>query len=163
MKQTTYKDYLDKVYDEFPDVDKASVRMIVRHGLSRIGIFRLNCMDIFLYNNMEQLYYYFGEVMLKEDRFKLRKAIKLRTKIRLIYKLAKVPHDGYYYFGLTEEEYQKQKDKPIIDEVKVYRIYEECKIYRLRKHFFRVKLEEEGYYWQRTLTNYETTNTEYIS
>jgi hypothetical protein len=36
--------------------------------------------------------------------------LKLRNKIKIMYKRKKIPWDGYYYFGLSEERYAEWKN-----------------------------------------------------
>lgn len=161
MKETTYKDYLSKVYDEFKDVDESSIRMIVRHGLSRIGIYKTNGLDVFLYNNKEKLYYYMGDMLNKDASNGGIKDAKQRKKLRLIYRISRNKYDGYQYFGLTEEEYKQWLINPVLDKVVLYRILKECQIHRGWKHFFKLKIDECTY-WRRTYENFDTTNAEKI-
>jgi len=62
----------------------------------------------------------------------------MRVKLRVMYKRKKIPWDGYYYFALTENEYNeylKQKNKRgrprknfTFSKVILYKIYDECNI-----------------------------------
>ena len=60
--------------------------------------------------------------------------------------------DGYYYFGLSEEDYHKYipnkkgriKNKILFKDLYLCKIKEESFLYTSCKYFFRVKLEKEG-------------------
>jgi len=161
MKTTDYKDYLEEVYKEFEDVDEASIRMIVRHGLVRIGIYRKANMDIFLYNNMEGLYYYMGELMNKDPANDYKKRKKYINKLRLLYRIQRRQYDGQVYFGLTDQEYEKYLTSKTLDKVILYRILKECEANRFRTHFFKLKLDEFPH-WRRTFEEYDTQHAEKI-
>lgn len=161
MKLTGYKDYIDEVYNEFPDVDKASIRSIVRHGLGMLHFFQRNGHDTYLNNNREDKYYYFGDTshdMQKRWAISLKKT---RKKMRLVHSLKKIPFEGVYYFGLTDEQYEQHLKGLPIDLVFMYRLEEETKIKKANTHFFKEKVEGVRS-WKLRKENYETTNAEYI-
>lgn len=96
----------------------------------------------------------------------------MTTKIRILYNKRKIKWDGYYYFGLTEEQYnnylsqQKGRGRKRkwfnFGTVMLYKILDECKINEYNKeYFFRVPyIVDLGY---KTLENdYVTDKAEYL-
>lgn len=161
MEIVGYNKYLEDLYKEFPDVDEKSIRDVVRHGLGLLGMFRKNNHDIYLNNNTENLYYYFGEVTNDVDkRFKLSRK-KVRKKMRLVYNLTKPTYSGYYYFSLNDENFTKHENGETIDKVYMFKILAEAKLSKFSKHLFRVKMNETSK-WFILKENYETNSAEHI-
>ncbi len=161
MELVTYKKYLDTLHEEFPDVDKKSIRDVVRHGLTMMGIFKERDFDIYLNNNRENLYYYFGKATHNMDDRYERHYKKIRKKLRLIYRLKKTIYSGYYYFALNDERYAKYLAKEPIDIVYLYKIQEESDMAKKNKHKFRIKMDEVPDFFIKK-ENYETNFAEYI-
>ena len=120
MKTTTYKDHLKEVYEEFDQVDEVSIRAIVRHGLSRLAFFKTNGVDIFLANKQEDLYYYMGDHTDTRVDHQTKKDKKHRKKLRILHSLRKLPYEGYYYVGLTEEQQATYLLNNALDDVTLY-------------------------------------------
>jgi hypothetical protein len=97
--------------------------------------------------------------------------IKNRIKLRIKYKRNKTKYDGYYYFGLSEseyEEFQKQFKKTgrkkkiaTFDRIYAYKIKEECLLNNRYKHIFKMKYPADVGFTLK-LNNYTTRNFEYI-
>lgn len=145
MKITGYKDYIQKVYDEFPDIDEASIRSVVRHGLGMLMFFRVRDHDVYISNPKTNHYYYFGDTThSQEERYEIMNK-KLRRKIRVMSALRKEPFDGNYTFGLTDEEWEASKTSPIM-QVRLYRVKRECHLYRKYTRFFTVHMDMRSWY-----------------
>ena len=61
--------------------------------------------------------------------------IKWKIKLRIKYRKAKTIYSGYYYFGMTDEQYAKYKanyrknsKKMLFDKLHMYKILEECEL-----------------------------------
>lgn len=68
---------------------------------------------------------------------------KHKIKLRLVYNFTLQEFNGIYYFGLTDEEYKKYKSKltrktVTFNDVLLFKIKEECFLYKLSTHFFAV-------------------------
>lgn len=142
MKAVNYNEYIDKVREEFPDVDEASIKRIVKHGLFMIAALRKHDQDILINNNHDKSYYYFGEIGNTDAKRMEICNKKLRKKKRLLYKLNKTEYSGRYYFGLTDEDYSLFQAGEPISVVYLYRILDEAKISRRCSHFFEVEMED---------------------
>lgn len=160
MKLTTYKDYLDKVYEEFEDVDEQSIRAVVRHGLAMLAFMRNKGQDIYINNNRKAKYYYFGDVShTQEKRYRIMYK-KLRNKLRIMSALRKEPFDSVYYFSLTEEQYQQHLNEGKVDRVILYRLEKEAKLSK-KPYVFKFKIEDSRA-WFRVYEDFDTTNAETI-
>ena len=106
------------------------------------------------------------------------RVLKESIKLRIKYKRAKIQWDGYYYFGLSEEEFQeylsnfknsgmgnaskgRRRRKTVFKKIKCYKLLEECKLQNINKHIFKLKYPEDvGFtFWKE---NYATYNAQYI-
>src|ERR1041385_5673954 len=139
MRKVGYRDYMDQLEKEFSDVHPSALRRVVRHGLALISLFRRNNQDILLHNNIDKTYIYMGQISSESERAALSKR-KIRAKIRLVYNLImkNKPKDEWYYFGLSEENYQRHLVGLPIEKTLIFRIQKEAELYRKGVHFFRV-------------------------
>ena len=170
MELKGIKDYYEEMYQLFPDVPKRDIQRILNFGFK----------SLYLHNS------YGGDTLIQDSNFwcyigKLRKDSikhfiyyknKLATKIRILYKRKKIPWDGYYYFALTENQYQnvlsqqkgkgrKRKHFNYGNQI-LYKILDECKLrYSNRKYIYRVPfISELGYSFYKE--NYNTGEAELI-
>lgn len=170
MELKGVKDYYEEMYQLFPDVPKRDIQRILNFGFK----------SLYLHNS------YGGDTLIQDSNFwcyigKLRKDSikhfiyyknKLATKIRILYKRKKIPWDGYYYFALTENQYQnvlsqqkgkgrKRKHFNYGNQI-LYKILDECKLrYSNRKYIYRVPfISELGYSFYKE--NYNTGEAELI-
>lgn len=140
MEFVKYDKYISELILEFPDIERESLTRIVKHGLLMISMLMPKNMDVYLNNDREKLYYYFGEIMTDLEKRNLMSTEKYRKKLRYLYKLNKTEYDGYYYFCLTEQEYDSfLKKEPIT--VYMYKIKEEALI-KKGAYLFKVPKEE---------------------
>lgn len=160
MKIATYADYLPKLYEEFPDINKKSLRDAVRHGLGIMSFLTCKGMDTYLYNNMENLYYYFGQITRTEKKRYEAYHKKIRRKLRLMYSLKKTEYSGYMYFSLTEQDYERHLNNEPIPLVYLYKVEAELKVHRGGR-YFRVAMDNPRR-WYIMKENYETSSAEYI-
>lgn len=161
MEIVTYKRYIDQVHEEFGHVDKKSIESIVRYGLAIMTKMRRGDHDILLNNNREKIFYYLGQVSKNDEHRDYISKKKVRSKYRLLYKLKKTEYSGYYYFGLSEPDYQLHLKGEVIPMVILFKVERELPLYKIAKHFFRVKMDEQKK-WSIIEENYETNSAEYI-
>ena len=168
--------YYEKVKERFPELTYREIDTIVKFGLRSLFI---NCGyggDILL--KAPYFTMYIGKIFKDKLKFVKYKILKQSIKLRIKYKRAKTQWDGYYYFGLTEDEFQEylnnfriygqgnkskgaRRRKITFPKIKCYKILEECKIHPIYKHIFKLKYPEDvGFtFWKE---NYATYNAQYI-
>ena len=144
---TTIKDYCDQIYQLFPDVPKSDIDKILSFTWKSLylhnsygGDTLISGKDFWCYignlkkNPLDHFFYYIR---------------KLTIKLRVLYKRKKIEWDGYYYFALSDSQYQryveqkKQRGRPRkyfkFGTVFIYQILDECKINEYyKKYIFRV-------------------------
>lgn len=171
MKYTHVDDYLDKVAEKYDKIPKDVLKKVVEYGLR--SYYRINLMggDVLLkspyftaytgkhYN--EKLGYEFGKY----------RNIKKKIKYRIQYARKRTKYSGYYYFGMTEEQYKtykeylgktgKRGEKVRFERLYIYKILNEVLDISYLTRFFRVEIpEEKGFrLWFDEL---ETKNFDYI-
>ena len=166
--------YYEKVKERFPDLTYREIDTIVKFGLRSLFI---NCGyggDILL--KAPYFTMYIGRFFSDAKLFWKYRVLKESIKLRIKYKRAKTEWDGYYYFGLSDEEYQEylsenfkprktnqglHRTKFRFKKIKCYKLLEECQLYPIFKHIFRLKYPEDvGFsFWKE---NYATYNAQYI-
>ncbi len=143
----TIKDYYQQIYDKFPLVPKQDINKILNFSWKSLylhnsygGDTLIADKDIWCYignlkkDSLDHFYYYIR---------------KLTTKLRVLYRRKKITWDGYYYFALSDAQYQSylsQKNKRgrpkkyfNFGTVYLYQILDECKINEhYRRYIFRI-------------------------
>ena len=144
---TTIKDYCDQIYQLFPDVPESDIDKILSFAWKSLylhnsygGDTLISGKDFWCYignlkkNPLDHFFYYIR---------------KLTIKLRVLYKRKKIEWDGYYYFALSDSQYQryveqkKQRGRPRkyfkFGTVFIYQILDECKINEYYKRYiFRI-------------------------
>lgn len=144
---TTIKNYYSQIYSLFPDVPKQDINIILNFSWKSLylhnsygGDTLISGKDFWCYvgnlkkNSLEHFYYYIR---------------KLTVKLRVLYRRKKIEWDGYYYFALSDSQYQRyiqQKNKKgrprkyfDFGTVFLYQILDECKINEhYKKYIFRI-------------------------
>ncbi len=163
MKVIGYEDYVDRLHEEFSDVDIKSISDVLSFGCSRMLSYKQIGMDLYLKDtNNLKFYMYIGDIT--TDAYK-RNGIyfkKKRRKLRHQYSLDRTEYNGYYYFGLTEEQNEKFKATGILDRAFYFKIEREVIINTAVKHIYKVKIEKP-LAWFIILENHKETNAEYVS
>lgn len=143
----TIKDYYQEIYDRFPLVQKSDINRILNFSWKSIylhnsygGDTLITDKDIWCYignlrkDPLDHFYYYIR---------------KLTVKLRVLYRRKKIPWDGYYYFALSDTQYQyylsqknkRGRPKKYFDfgTVYLYQILDECKINEhYKRYIFRI-------------------------
>lgn len=143
----TIKDYYEYFYEEYPTIQKQDIKRILNFCWKSLYLHNSYGGDTVIKNS--NFWSYIG--ILKHnplDHFMYYRR-KLTVKIRVMYRRKKKDWDGYYYFALTDYQYQKyleQKNKRgrprkkfKFGAVYLYQILEECKVNESSKRYiFRI-------------------------
>lgn len=152
MKFTKIDDYVDRVSERFPTIPKKSIRRIIEFGSRSFYMHNYYGGDILLKSPYFTLYC--GRIFANNISFYSYWILKFKIKYRIQYIRRKTVYDGYYYFGLTENDYQeykkklksktKRRQKITFKNIFMFKILDECVLYRHYIHFFKVPIKEEG-------------------
>ena len=143
----TLKDYLEQVYEAFPQVQKRDINTILVFSWKSLYLHNSYGGDTIMINN--GFWLYIGN--LKKDPmdhffYYIR---KLTVKLRVLYRRKRKEWDGYYYFALSNTQYQhyldqkKKRGRPRkyfnFGSVYLYEILDECRINEYyKKYIFRI-------------------------
>lgn len=98
-------DYVDKVHNLYPFLKLKDLAKIVNHGIRQISVNLKRRIDVYI--KKDNRFIYFGDINLfcknKPEKYY---AKKLRKKFCKLWHLLKPKWDGYYYFGLSEQEFK---------------------------------------------------------
>lgn len=146
-KDRTVKDYYDVMMAKFPQISKVDMIRILNFSWKSLylhnsygGDTLITDRDIWCYigylkyNSVEHFRYYIK---------------KLVVKLRVLYRRKKIPWDGYYYFALSQFQYdkfigpKKKRGRPkkrfTFENIFLYQILDECKINESNKQYiFRI-------------------------
>lgn len=141
------KDYYDKLYSMFPTVSKTDINYILNFSWKSIYLHNSYGGDTLVTD--KNLWCYIGN--LKKDSLQhfyyyIR---KLTVKLRVLYRRMKIEWNGYYYFALSDSQYEQycqQKNKKgrprkyfNFGTVYLYQILDECKINEhYKRYIFRI-------------------------
>lgn len=143
----TIKDYYEQLYNMFPSVSKTDINCILNFSWKSIYLHNSYGGDTLVTD--KNLWCYIGNLRkdsLQHFYYYIR---KLTVKLRVLYKRKKVEWDGYYYFALSDsqyEQYYQQKNKKgrprkhfNFGTVYLYQILDECKINEhYKRYIFRI-------------------------
>lgn len=150
MIEKTIKDYYQAVSEKFILISPQDIKKILNYGWRSLYLHNSYGGDVLLHN--KDLWVFFGKVRgydsIKFFKYYIR---KLAIKLRVINKRKKIPWDGYYYFALTDKQYQnyldqhnargRKRKKFCYGNQILYKLYDECYIREYnRKYIFRVPL-----------------------
>ena len=143
----TLKDYLEQVYEAFPQVQKRDINTILVFSWKSLYLHNSYGGDTIMIDN--GFWLYIGN--LKKDPmdhffYYIR---KLTVKLRVLYRRKRKEWDGYYYFALSNTQYQhyldqkKKRGRPRkyfnFGSVYLYEILDECRINEYyKKYIFRI-------------------------
>lgn len=143
----TIKDYYDQLYAMFPLVSKSDINRILTFSWKSLYLHNSYGGDTLVVD--KDIWCYIGNLKkdpLKHFYYYIR---KLTVKLRVLYRRKQIQWDGYYYFALSDQQYQsylEQKNKRgrprkyfKFGTVYLYKILDECKINEhYKKYIFRV-------------------------
>lgn len=144
---TTIKDYYDQMYKLFPSVLKSDIDRILNFSWKSLYLHNSYGGDTII--SGKNFWCYIGNLKknpLDHFYYYIR---KLTVKLRVLYRRRKIEWDGYYYFALSDSQYQhylkqkNQRGRPKkyfnFGSVFLYQILDECKINEhYKRYIFRI-------------------------
>lgn len=153
---TNVQTYLPELQKLYPTVPLEDIKRAVEYGWRMLYYYNLRGCDTLISSTKYKYWFYCGE--LTKDSLKHFNYYKrmLRRKLRVLYSKKVSEWDGYYYLGLTENEYntifqaQKKGRKKInytLYNKVCYKVYDEAKVYySWSKYLIRFKyITDMGY------------------
>lgn len=168
LKYKTLKDYYDKVQELYPEIPKEDIKTILQFMWKQVFLTCHYGADVTI--NTPKLKCYIGNMRFDSVRHHAQYINKLSTKLRILFKRKKVEWDGYYYFALTDKEYESylEQKKRRIKKINygnqvLFKIYDECSIKSYDcKYIFKVPaVADLGYSYYKE--NYTTKNAELVT
>lgn len=147
MEIKTIDDYVQELKQKFPFVKEKALKQIIKFGWRSIYLTNTYGADVHIHHN--KLWCYFGQLKGTPLAHFYYYINKLSKKLRILYKRKKIPWDGYYYFALSDKQYEdylsqkKKRGRPRkhfeFGTVKLYKLKGECELKQFSsKHIFRV-------------------------
>ena len=170
MQLKYIEDYYDKIKERFPDLEMWEIEKILKHGMQSFFWLNANGGDVIIKSPKNGFTMYFGKLFNNMDLRGRYYNIKWKIKLRIKYLGKKPIWDGYYYFGLSEEEYQRLipkkngriKNKITFETMQAFKIKEEAFLMKPWKYFFRLKEDEDtGLVFRKK--NYSTRNIDLVA
>lgn len=152
MQIKTVNDYYEEIRKLWPRLPEKDLIRILNFGLKSLYLHNSYGGDTFIKDKDFLCYIgYLRNNSIAHFHYYIK---KLAIKIRVLYKRRKINWDGYYYFGLTNDQYEKylsqkkSKGRPRkwfdFGQVKLYKIYDECYIKEFNnRYIFRVPYKSE--------------------
>ena len=144
MQVKTLDDYYEQVYAKFPFIPHSDIQRILKYGWRYIYIINSRGGDILI--NRHDFWFYMGKICTNPLQHFYKYYKKLAFKIRMLSIWNKKKYDGYYYFGITKQQYEKikqsknsrgrPKTKFNYGNVILYKYFEECKVAQPSKSYF---------------------------
>lgn len=132
----TIQDYYERLYEEYPTIPKEDIRRICLFGIKSLNIHNNYGGDTLI--SRKSFWFYCGQLMNDSLKYFNYYKRKMRVKLRVMYKRRNIPWDGYYYFALSQNQYNnyleqknkkgRPKKKFTFSKVVLYKIYDECNI-----------------------------------
>ena len=146
-KDKTIKDYYSLINSIFPEIPEVDIKRILNFSWKSLYLHNSYGGDTFITD--KDIWCYIG--YLKRDSIKhfLYYIKKLTVKLRVLYKRLNIQWDGYYYFALSQWQYDKfigpkqkrgrPKKKFTFENIYLYQILDECKLQESNKQYiFRI-------------------------
>lgn len=132
----TIQDYYDKISEEYPTISKSDIKRILQYGWKSFYLHNSYGGDTLI--SRQGFWFYCGQLMNNSLKWFEYYKRKIAVKLRVIYKRKRIQWNGYYYFALSQnqyDEYLNQKNKKgrpkkkfTFNKVVLYKIYDECSI-----------------------------------
>lgn len=138
------KDYIPRVQEKFPIFTKEELSTIIHYGLVMYAYANRQHCDVIFYKKSdgESISLITGMLGCNTLTHFWRWVNKWRMKERLLYKLKSKKWDGYYYFGLTEEQHlallAQKKKKKSVEKLHFVLVKEEFRHLKWIKHIWRI-------------------------
>jgi hypothetical protein len=129
MKITNVNDYIDKIIENHPELTKEQIKYILHFGMIAFDNYLRRGYGIKLSSPKVSLWTGSQTSADPETQIKI-KVKKINKKSELQYHTDKKFFDGFYYFSLSEESFQKLKPlgkkKLKFDKIQIYKSLDDC-------------------------------------
>ena len=143
------QDYYNEIHSKFSDISISDIKRILNFSWKSLYLHNSYGGDTFITD--KDIWCYIGHLKKDSIEYFLYYIKKLSLKLRVLYKRNKIEWDGYYYFALSDKQYNEyinQKNKRgrprkkfTFSNVFLYQILDECKIQEHQKRYiFKVPL-----------------------
>lgn len=162
----TVNDYIERVQKQYPYFTNNDIKKILNFGLYMyFYAIRQHC-DVVMNKDIlrDSITTTTGLIPANFEKFWYRWHTKWRMKERLIYKLQGKTWDGYYYFGLTEDEnkaFVKQGRRKTLKNKYLTKIKNEYHHCRTIKHIWRIPWPKDSG-WRFWLDSFTSNRYEYV-
>lgn len=140
-------DYIPELQKKFPRIKKEDIKRMAEYGWRMFYFYNLRGCDTIINSTKYNFWMYCGQ--LSSDSLKYFEYYKtmLARKLRVLFIKKKLKWDGYYYIGISEEEYNRtfpKKGRPRkyfkYSSKTAFKIFGEAELYYSRaKYFIRFK------------------------
>jgi hypothetical protein len=149
MQIKKISDYYKALYELYPEVPKKDIERIMTYGWKLLYLYNIYGGDTLIQDR--GIWCYIGRLTkdsVKHFHYYIK---KLTIKFRVLYKKKKIPYNGYYYFALSDSQYEnflsqhnkrgrKRKTFQYGNQV-LYKILDECRINEYnRRYIFKVPI-----------------------
>lgn len=152
MELVTCEKYYEKVKERFPGLTYGQIDRIVKHGL--LSYYMVNAYGGDVLFKHPKYTMYTGRLFKNKLSFYKYWRLKWKIKLRIKYYRNKTKFDGYYYFGMNEDEFKnyqsqfkkkvgKRRTKIKLDNVFMYKILDEAVLDHSKKYFFKIAYPED--------------------
>lgn len=138
MKITTVDDYVDIVHEMHPELSREEIKRILVYGWKMILQYVKFGNDVSIISS--KFFFFIGVIPSSALTVFKTYCYKLAKRIQYMFKRVNAKWDGYYYFALNENQYidymkQSKKKYKIFQNIKLYKLLEECKISEYSKPY----------------------------
>lgn len=144
---TKISDYYPQIYKQFPKVPQEDIKRILTFAWKSVYLHNSYGGDLLI--SGDSMWYYIGNLRKSSLQYFHYYIRKLITKIRIAYRREGSPWKGYYYFALSDTQYENyllQKNKKgrprkkfTFGQVFMYEILDECRLNEhSKKYIFRI-------------------------
>ena len=165
MKITKVDDYVDAVCEIHPELTREEIKRILVYGWKMILQYVSFGNDIQILT--PKFFFFIGRIPASALSAFNTYCYKLAKKIQYMFRRTKSKWDGYYYFARTESQYkdyleQNKKKYKIFQNVKLYKLLDECKVKEHAKPYI-FRLSEDRTRWMsKYYKEIKTKNAELI-
>lgn len=135
-KLKTTQDYYEKMFELYPTIPKSDIKRILQFGWALF--YQYNSFGCDTLIQRQNFWFYCGKLINDSIKWFEYYKYKICRKLRLMYRRKSIQWDGYYYFALSQREYEQylsQKNKKgrprknfTFTNKIFYKIYDECNI-----------------------------------
>lgn len=166
MKVTDVNDYVDEVWEQFPELTRDEVKRILSYGWKMILQYKSFGNDIQVLT--PHFFFFIGQIPASAFSAFKTYCYKLAKRIEYMFKRTQSTWDGYYYFARSERQYkeeyltQNKRKYKIFKNVMLFKLLDECKVKEAAKQYiFRLK-EDKTKWMKKFYKEIKTKNAELV-